>query len=327
MQKRLEKVIKKLEKINGDNLIKSDKDAVERLVEVLGENIPSQLKEWYSVYDGGYLGQTLEFYSTKKEHEGFKGELYTFEETNDPNYKKENYIEEDLYAFAVANDGTLIGFDVSEKAETIYIYDIDEGAAIAEYKDLAEFIEDQIQNFYLMDEAFEIHFSKVADNYLTYNNSNPKILYSEKLNKELMLTEPDENGEVEWQPVPVEDEIDLGDIEDELCFSLHGDLPDYYTKFLFLKLDGYVDEKTYLRFSPIQSMDNIYQVIASQFEAAQEVFPNSEMFLLGRATVNGDDNYGIYYNNERDVLFLYNPAKDKKVDLGRLSYTIAMMSA
>lgn len=326
MQKRLEKAIKELAKINGNNLVKSDADTVEKVVKVLGENMPSQLKEWYSVYNGGWIGRNAEFYSTDRHHENITSKLFTLEEMNTTEYKKENQIDKDFVQFAILNDGTLVGYDITKNSETIYIYDVEEGAAIVSFKDMAEFIENEVQNFFLMEDAFEIYFNKLLDNYLTYNNSNPKAQYSEKLKNDLMLSQPDENGEVEWLPARIDEELDLYDVEEDLGFSLFGDLPDYYTKFLFLNLSGYVNKRTYLRFNPLSSKDILPQLIKAQFEAGQEVFPNTQIFLLGMATVGGDGNYGIYFDNRKNVIFLYNPENKKKVKLGNLAYAVATMS-
>ena len=326
MQKRLEKAIKELEKINGGNLVKSDEKTIEKVVKVFGDKMPSQLKEWYSVYNGGWIGQNAEFYSTDKHHEGFSSEFYTLEEMNDPKYKKENQIEQDLAHFATLNDGTLVGYDVTENSETIYLYDIEEDAAIAEFKDLAEFIENQVQNFYLMEDAFEIYFKKLIDHYLTYNNSNPKVLYNEKLKTNLTLSEPDENGEVEWLPARTDEDFNLYDIEDRLGFSLFGDLSDYFSKFLFLQLSGYVNKRTYLRFNPLSSKEILPNMILAQYSAGQEIFPDSQTFLLGMATVGDDSNYGIYFDNTINEVFLYDPQRRKKVKLGNLAYVIATMS-
>ncbi len=325
MQKRLEKAIKELAKINGDNLVKSDENTVSKVIEVFGENMPLQLKEWYSVYNGGFIGQIVEFYSTDKLHKGFSSELFTLKEMNDPAYKRENSIEPDLACFATTNDGMIVGYDLTEKSEAIYLYDIEEDMFL-KFEDMADFIENEVQNYFLMEDALEIHFRKVVNNYIAYNNSSPKIPYSPNLNKELLLTfQPDEDGEVEWQPIRINEEIDLYDVEEELGFPLFGDLPQYYTTFLFFRLDGYVNKRTFLNFHPISSREGIKTLIKEQFKAAQEVFPNSQIFLLGMAVVINDDNYGIYYDNTKNNIFLYNPEKNKRVKLGNLSYIVATM--
>lgn len=324
MNKRLEKVIKELKFADYDFLAKSDEKTVEKAKKVLGYNMPSQLEEWLRVYNGGAIGTTVDFCSTDKKHNGFEWELLTFKEYNSSYYKKTWNLPKNLVCFAIENTGDPVCFE-KNGGENIYTY-FPEDDALTKYKDLADYIEDTINNMFLMETAFERYFEKLNKSYEDKFNTKPTISYTSSLNKKLIVSKPDKEDYVEWQPLKQSGKANLEKLEKKLGFKLGYDLKDYYTTYLFYTLEGKFKGKQ-LDFYPIADENNLAKIIEQQYNDGQWAFPNSQTFLLGHATVAGNDNFYIYFDNKDNKIFLYDNEAKKKVKLKPLSFVVATMQA
>ena len=292
MDKRLEKAIKKLKLANYDFLVKSDDKTVEKAKKVLG-NLPAQLEEWLSIYNGGAIGTAVDFCSTDEIHKGYEWKFLTFKERNSSYYRKTNHLPKNLVCFAVENTGDPVCFD-KNGGEAIYSY-FSEYDSLTKFKDLADYLENIINNVFLMEKAFERYFEKLNKNYEAKFKTKPTIANASSLNKKLIVSKPDEEDYVEWQPLKQSGKVNLTKIEKKLGFTLCYDLKEYYTTYLFYTLEGKFKGKQ-LDFYPIADEKSVEKIIEQQYNDGQWAFPNSQIFLLGHATVSKNDNFYIYVN-------------------------------
>ncbi len=323
MNSKLKSLIKELEKLDNVFLVKSDKNTLEKAKKVLGENMPSQLQDWFNVFNGGNIGSSLHFFSTEEKHKDDPYTYLTLKGMNDKKFKKQNQIPEELMCFARNVD--TIGFDKTKKSEKIYAYYSEQDTA-TEYKDLVEFLEESLSICFLIEDAFERYFAKLTENYKATFNTNPTITYTNKLNKKLLISKPNADGKVEWKPLLQETKPDWKKIEKKLGFNICSELKEYYSTYLFCNLEGKIGDKE-LDFYPITDDKNLAKIIEQHYKDAQWEFPNSQVFLIGSAKVGRNENYNICFDNSKAKLFLYDNEMNKKVTLHSLSYCIATMEA
>lgn len=110
------------------------------IYETIGK-MPSQLKEWLKIFDGGHLFFVSMLASRK-------GNYPTFQEVNSDSYKKQNNIATEAICFAIASDGDYYCFDNSENSEKIYEWDYREGKAVDEWDNFAAWLNERIDVAY-----------------------------------------------------------------------------------------------------------------------------------------------------------------------------------
>jgi hypothetical protein len=178
-----------------------------------------------------------------------------------------------------------------------------------------------------MKKAFEHYFSKLNNYAEEKFGTKPTVTFMDELNKDLLVSAPDEDGEVEWQPKLQMGNIIWDEVENEIGFTICQELKEYYSSYSFLMLYGKFGT-SYLNFYPIDASEPVANIIERAFYDAQEVFPCSQMFLIGNASVNEDDNFFIYYDNKTGKLFCYDTENKREVLLSySIAKTIDMMEA
>lgn len=169
-----------------------------------------------------------------------------------------------------------------------------------------------------MEESFKEYFSRLNSYAEEKFGTRPTVVYTDSLNKALLVSEPDEDGEVEWEPKPMITNIDWIELERIFGFSICTELKEYYSSYSFLMLYGKFGT-SFLNFFPINAVEPVEISIKRAFDDAKEVFPDSQMFLIGNATVNEDDNFFIFFDNKTNKLFCYDIENAKEI---LLSYSI-----
>ena len=76
-------------------------------------------------------------------------------------------------------------------------------------------------------EAMTEHYTKLENLYMKDIGTKPSVSYTDQLNKALLISEPDEDMEVEWQLI-AQPAHDWTQIEEKLGFSLMKELKEYY---------------------------------------------------------------------------------------------------
>ena len=162
-------------------------------------------------------------------------------------------------------------------------------------------------------ECFDNYFNKLTLFSRKSYGTLPTVTYSKKLNPLLLISEPDEDGEVEWNPIPQSNNNwDL--IEERWGFSLSNDLRGFYGTYYFLTLSGVIDN-VYVYFYSNDGSVLLEDFIYKNYQDAQSVFPNSNIFLIGNAVIDGDDGYFIYVENNTGAVFCYEADRMRRVDL------------
>jgi len=178
-----------------------------------------------------------------------------------------------------------------------------------------------------MEEAFKAYFSRLNEYAEEMFGTKPTVAYADSLNKDLLVSEPDEDGEVEWEPKPQKTVINWSELEIRFGFSICTELKEYYSTYSFLMLCGKFGTSL-LNFFPVNAVESIDISINRAFNEAKEAFPESQMFLIGNATVNEDDNFFIYFDNNTGKLFCYDMENSRELLLSySISKTISAMEA
>ncbi len=162
-----------------------------------------------------------------------------------------------------------------------------------------------------MKEAFDKYFQKLNKKYKKEFSTLPTVSYSEKIDQSLLVSEPDEDREVQWQPKLQEKEIEWDKIEEEIGFAVRDDLKAYYSTYRFFMLSGKKDDRQ-LNFYAVGAGEPVRVTVKRNYDDGQYFFKKQQIFIIGQAVVAGDDNYFICYDNKTGKLFCYeSDTKDK----------------
>lgn len=175
--------------------------------------------------------------------------------------------------------------------------------------------------------AFDVYFERLNLFSKEEYGTKPTVSFSVNLVKKLLVSEPDEDGEVEWAPVAQTTVVNWKAIENNLGFALQKEFKEYLSTYYFLSLTGILGN-AWLGFYPIDGSIGHDKIIQQFYNDAQYVFPGTELFLIGTACIDDDDGYFIYYDNADNSVFCHESDTDKRVDVeGRLSDIVGSMEA
>lgn len=147
----------------------------------------------------------------------------------------------------------------------------------------------------------------------------PTVCFTDELNRDLIVSAPDEDGEVQWKPVLQKTSVDWKNMEDRLGFRLCPELKEYYSIWSFPVLTGKFGNST-LTFYGINALEGVEKTVLQEYTDAQYVFPNSQIFLLGNAVIHDQDDWFIYFDNKTQKVFCYESDTGKEV---LLAYSLA----
>ena len=140
----LMKILKQLKKYEKFcNLLDGDLGTYVLIHDKIG-NMPSQLKEWLKIFDGGLLFTTSMF-STRDKEKGKFHRILTFDEINSSEFKKENGIPEEIICYAMTNYGNYYCYVSGEESECVYEWDTEQKALILKWNSFSEWLGEQIE--------------------------------------------------------------------------------------------------------------------------------------------------------------------------------------
>ncbi len=178
-----------------------------------------------------------------------------------------------------------------------------------------------------MKESFEKYFEKLNRLYKEEFGTKPSVSYTEKMNKDLIVSEPDDEGYVEWEPKLQTEAIDWESIERELGFGLCEQLKEFYSTYSFADIDGRYN-KMLISFDGINIVKGVEKMVRVAYEISQDDFPNSEVFAIGDAVIRDDDGYTLYFDNKDGRLFAREFDTNKTVEVSNsIAEVIANMEA
>ena len=83
-----------------------------------------------------------------------------------------------------------------------------------------------------------------------------------------------------------------------------------------------------IEFYSVGSIKNVEDTIKEAYMYGNEYFPSSKIFLIGRATIDEDDSYYLFFNNDTNELFCYESENNSEVSISHsISETIYSMEA
>lgn len=122
----------------------------------------------------------------------------------------------------------------------------------------------------------------------------------------------DDEGYAEWMPRVQNEKINFEEVEQKLGFSLNSKLKDYFCGYWFMELIGRYSNTT-IYFHSIPYNANISKKILESHiipEVLEKLgFESSrQLFEIGTAEIDGNDEYVVCIDNERDrVIYIYYP--------------------
>ncbi|MCF0260421.1 MAG: SecY-interacting protein Syd [Erysipelotrichaceae bacterium] len=170
-----------------------------------------------------------------------------------------------------------------------------------------------------MKEALEGFFKRLLAFSQSTFGTFPTVCFTADLNRDLMISAPDEDGEAEWRPVLQKQPVDWRKIEDRLGFRLCDELKEYYSVWSFPVVTGKFGSST-LTFYGVNAVEQVEKTVLQEYADAQYVFPDSQIFLLGHAVIQDQDDYFIYFDNTTQKVFCYESDTGKEV---LLAYSLA----
>lgn len=87
-----------------------------------------------------------------------------------------------------------------------------------------------------MKEALENYYRKLNNLYMREYQTLPTVAYSEDMRKDIQISVPDDEGEVEWKLVPVSDDIKKSTLRD-LKYILNQEILEFYLTYYFAQLN------------------------------------------------------------------------------------------
>lgn len=271
--------------------------------------IPEDLKEWIRFAgESRFKGLPMEFYC-----------LNSFR-------KEKDYViigkKEDLPIAFVPETGKYIALDGDNRKnlghmETIlrfWGYDVKELFKDEELEKIKPLIEEETEKMNLarrkaemsgagVVEAMEYFFAKNNIGYLYKWQSYPKCPLRKELSEcELVISEPDREGYYQWKPKKRSSLVDIAKIESALGFTLHKDIKELVSHYLYFMLEGNISDKSFFIYGLLPTAD-IEQYVIDAFEkesyaGGYSYITEGHFFKLGGACIDGDDSFTLELNNE-----------------------------
>lgn len=151
-------------------------------------------------------------------------------------------------------------------------------------------------------EALEYYF--VADRvaYMQEWGTLPKCpVRKEDANCPLIISEPDYDGYYQWQPVPIESDIDFTGVEEKLGFKIHKDIKALLSSYYHFRLEGYTKDYSIHIYGLLPRTD-IERLVIDRFEkesyaGGYQFILDGKFFHLGAGCIGGDDSFVFEVDN------------------------------
>lgn len=155
-------------------------------------------------------------------------------------------------------------------------------------------------------EALENYYRKLNDLYMREYGTLPTVAYSEDMRKDIQISVPDDDGEVEWKLVPVSDDIKENTLRD-LKYILNQEILEFYLTYYFARLNGQYDGVSYYFYTNCYCCrpNSIGEYVNKLHEDAEYYFKNATYLLIGVANSKHVDEYLVFYDYKECDLFLY----------------------
>ena len=145
-------------------------------------------------------------------------------------------------------------------------------------------------------------FERYEEEFFKRTTVYPSVSYSEKLNRELLKGEQDSSGWVRWQAVLQESPIDWELLEKEIGFELREEIKEYYSSYFFYLVNARIGNiRVYLR--ALSNLKDVHEGVIFGAIYGGMAFPERQCLEIGSASIDGDDGYSIFVDNETGKVF------------------------
>lgn len=151
-----------------------------------------------------------------------------------------------------------------------------------------------------MREAFEIYFNKLDISYQERYGTHPRVVYRSECDKKGIYIEgtQDDRGYAQWKPVLQDETVDFEDLENELGFTIHPHIKQYFTTYWFMQLAGNRGEDHFF-LTRIEPNTEIKELIRECYEKGNIDYMKPGVFCaIGDAEIEGNQDCGLYVNND-----------------------------
>ena len=148
-------------------------------------------------------------------------------------------------------------------------------------------------------EAMASYFNKLNTLYKNTFGTFPTVSWSSEQIQDLFIGVPDEDDEIQWQPVEAKPIITMG-----LCKELKAFFGSYYYWYLRGEYQGML-----FYFPPVPSLNSAESVASVAIADGEYYFPNQDTVLLASCVLNGNDDLLLFYRQQTAQLFVYDTDK------------------
>ena len=155
-----------------------------------------------------------------------------------------------------------------------------------------------------MKETLKNYFVKYIEHYKKEYGSKPLTVYTDSLNKDIIVSEEDEEGYVEWLPELQKEKVDWIRIENIIGVDICDEFKDYLSLLSFVEIIGKF-KGSYIWLNEVNATNSVEKNIKQSLSDGSYYFKDKKHFVLGGALVDDSDNYILIYNNVNNNVSIY----------------------
>jgi len=145
-------------------------------------------------------------------------------------------------------------------------------------------------------------FVRYEEEFFKKFNKYPSIPYSERWNKNLFVGEPNASNWIRWQPIAQDKAVDWKQLENNIGFELRNELKDYFSSYYFFRIETTIGN-IMIDLRKISSFEEATKNVLLWSNNAKMAFPERHCIEIGTATIEGDDGYYIFVDNDTGKVF------------------------
>ncbi len=145
-------------------------------------------------------------------------------------------------------------------------------------------------------EALEYFFAATNVSYLYKWCTYPRCpLREEDAKCILVISPPDYDGYYQWQPVKINENIDLSSAETKLGFKVHKDIKELITSYYYFSLEGHTNEYGIRIYGNPPGMDFERSILngfdKEDYAGNYKFITSGQFYQIGSGCIDGDDSY------------------------------------
>lgn len=155
----------------------------------------------------------------------------------------------------------------------------------------------------------KIYFSKLEDLWLLNRKTFPQVPYIDNMPKIIYKGIRNQSDYIEWKPIDNK-EYDFRIIEEELGFSLHSDIKEYFTSYWFLRMDGLINNIE-VSLTPITPLVDIKVFIIERYKISLKQGRDVKNIEIGFVEFDDADGFLLLVDNVSGKVEWLDPEKEE----------------